>query len=137
VLLTGSTLRDLATLPRLPRNIAGFMSMPGSILCALDRFYLALSSTSLCAHCKSHKKEHTALSLLVQCYGLFRRALLQVCGPLTLILTSRSILPYGLVGNDGAIADLSFDHDLEVSDLKRVALPTVEGEDETRFVLAC
>jgi hypothetical protein len=48
-----------------------------------------------------------------------------------LILTSRSILSYGLLGNDGAVVDLHIDRDLEVSDLKRVALPMVEGEDET------
>jgi hypothetical protein len=38
---------------------------------------------------------------------------------------------YGLLGHDGAVVDFSIDRDLEVSDLKRVALPMVEGEDET------
>jgi hypothetical protein len=39
--------------------------------------------------------------------------------------------PMRLLGNDGAVADFTIDHDLEVSALKRVALPMVEGEEET------
>jgi hypothetical protein len=64
------------------------------------------------------RHEGTHYRMIPRCCGLFRSAV------------------YGFVAlktdtcHDGAVTDFTIDHDLEVSDLKRVALPVVEEEEE-------